>query len=310
MNYLQYVNASFKSVIDSIDLFVSFGQNIASGSCLSGLTRGLHKDDKHLVINTPNIENTQVGVGFGLMLSGVSSAFFMKQQDFLLLGIDHLVNTYNFVRIREPRASFTIVTIVVDSGYEGIQSSLNNLSDICSIARIPGYAISNKHDADHVIGTQFPSRGFRIIGVSQRLFRTELIVLENDIITDNKNGICQYLFGKDATVVCFNFSFPQGLKLCRELETKGIEASLFSVSAALPVDWSSIMSNLNNTSKLVILDDGKCVNRSCYHLVTTAIQECTLSRVIVFGRECSDEDLRPNAEEFVVDIDLVMHKLF
>ena len=37
------------------------------------------------------------GVGFGLMLRSVNSVFFMKQFDFLLLGIDHLVNTYNII---------------------------------------------------------------------------------------------------------------------------------------------------------------------------------------------------------------------
>ena len=108
---------------------VIFGQNIDAGSCLSGLTRGLGKVNNGLTINTPNCENTLVGVGFGLMLNSTSSIFFMKQQDFLLLGIDHLVNTYNIVRQHNPQASFTIFPVIVDSGYEGAQSALNNFND-------------------------------------------------------------------------------------------------------------------------------------------------------------------------------------
>ena len=63
---------------------------------------------KGIVLNTPNVENTLVGFGFGMMLNGVNSVFFMKQFDFLLLGMDQLVNTYNVIRQNEPKASFTI----------------------------------------------------------------------------------------------------------------------------------------------------------------------------------------------------------
>ena len=70
------------------------------------------------------------------MMSGVSGIFFMKQLDFLLLGIDHLVNTYNIIRnVQEkyPNGSFTIVPTIVDSGYDGPQSSFNNLNDLISV---------------------------------------------------------------------------------------------------------------------------------------------------------------------------------
>ena len=87
---------------------VLYGQNINAGSCLGGLTRGVSEINNGMTLNTPNIENTLVGVGFGLMLSSVNSVFFMKQFDFLLLGIDHLVNTYNVIRQTQPKASFTI----------------------------------------------------------------------------------------------------------------------------------------------------------------------------------------------------------
>jgi DNA (cytosine-5)-methyltransferase 3A len=48
-------------------------------------------------INSTNAENSLGGFGFGLMINGASSVFFMKQLDFLLLGIDQLVNTYNII---------------------------------------------------------------------------------------------------------------------------------------------------------------------------------------------------------------------
>ncbi len=136
MKYVQYINSLLKEHVSNNADLVLYGQNIDAGSCLSGLTRGLSSCNGGLTINTPNSENSLVGVGFGLMLNDVSSVFFMKQMDFLLLGIDQLVNTYNVIRQSKPSASFTIFPVTVDSGYEGPQSSLNNFDDFCSIAGI------------------------------------------------------------------------------------------------------------------------------------------------------------------------------
>ena len=80
------------------DELVLFGQNINAGSCLGGLTRNLKVKENSKVINSTNSENTLCGFGFGLLIGGVNSILFMKQLDFLLLGIDHLVNTFNIIR--------------------------------------------------------------------------------------------------------------------------------------------------------------------------------------------------------------------
>src|SRR5208283_4357065 len=207
MKYVEFINSIVKTKVSLEQGIVLFGQNISAGSCLSGLTRNLKAGKDGVIINTPNCENTLCGVGFGLMVNGTNSIFFMKQQDFLLLGIDQMVNTYNFIRRKEPDASFTIMAIVVDSGYEGPQSCLNSFADFCSIARVPGFAMTNKVDAEQILNSELVSPGFRLLGVSQRLFKTEIIDLP--IFFANQDcSIFQYSSGKDATVVCFNFSFP------------------------------------------------------------------------------------------------------
>ena len=309
MKYIQYVNECIRTMVKTVKPIVLFGQNMAAGSCISGLTRGLKSDPNCIVMNTPNIENTQVGVGFGLMLSGVSSVFFMKQQDFLLLGIDQLVNTYNFVRIKSPNAGFTIVTVVVDSGYEGIQSSLNNLYDFCSIARVPGFSVITKQDVAHIIGYHLVSPGFRIIGVSQRLFQTELIDHGGNFEAFQDGEIFQYQRGKDCTIVCFNFSLPQGLKLYTELKDHGIDASLFNVNAAMPVNWEVILTDVNLTKKLIVLDDSKSTNGPCYQFATYVYTKCNPNCVQIYRRDITDDMLCPNPEEFSIDVNIVLRQL-
>ncbi|MCH8136150.1 MAG: gamma-glutamyltransferase, partial [Proteobacteria bacterium] len=223
MNYVGFINSLIRAKTATSGHLVMYGQNIAAGSCLSGLTGGLESKGGRLVLNTPNSENTLLGTGFGLMMADVNAIYFMKQQDFLLLGVDQLVNTYNLIRQRSNLASFTIVQIVVDSGFEGPQSAFNNLPDFCSIARVPGYTISNAHDAAKVIDRHLVSPGFRIIGVSQRLFRTEPIESADHVSWNDDGDVLRYSDGTDVTIAAFNFAFPQALELWRGFKERNID---------------------------------------------------------------------------------------
>ena len=112
MKQVKYINGLIREIISQKEPLVLFGQNVSAGSCISGLAADLRPTGEQLILNTPNMENTLVGTGFGLMMSGIDSVLFMKQQDFLLLGIDQLVNTYNLLRQRQDLSSFTILQIV------------------------------------------------------------------------------------------------------------------------------------------------------------------------------------------------------
>ena len=67
MKYLSYINQVFADEIKNFDQFVVFGQNVSTGSCLGGLTRNFNNINSCSVLNTPNTENTLVGIGFGLI---------------------------------------------------------------------------------------------------------------------------------------------------------------------------------------------------------------------------------------------------
>ena len=78
MKYVEFVNQVIREKAATSDKVVLFGQNINAGSCISGFTRNIKVKEGGLIINTPNSESSLCGIGFGLMMSGVSSIFFMK----------------------------------------------------------------------------------------------------------------------------------------------------------------------------------------------------------------------------------------
>jgi len=308
MKYVQYVNSLLKDHIKDNSDVVLFGQNIDAGSCLSGLTRGLSSVNEGMTLNTPNSENSLVGVGFGLMLNNVSSVFFMKQMDFLLLGIDQIVNTYNIIRQSTPQASFTIFPVTVDSGYEGPQSSLNNFDDFCSIAGVEGYSFTNKIDTQKIISSQLIKPGFRILSTGQRFLQKE--TLELDCLAEGDDcHYFQYKKGDDVTIVCFNLSLSYGLELHKIMQERGVCASLFSVNTHIEVIYPHIMDDIKKTNKLIIIDDTKSRNRVSDRFLAEVYSQNSLQKNVNITRPVTEQSFYPCDDLLDIDFNKVVEDI-
>lgn len=309
--YLTALNAMIVEAAARIPNVLLYGENIATGSKISGLTKGLRTDHGGRIVNIGNCEATHCGVGFGLMMNGASAVLFVKQLDFMLLGVDHFVSTYNVMRSEREipeRGSFSIVTMVCDHGQQGPQSSFNALTDLCSLARVPGYALTNSADAAAVLGSQLGAPGFRLIALSQRLFPTELLELKADFVARDCS-VLRYRSGDDTTIVCFNFSLPEGLALADYLAQGGRSSSLFSVNPVFPIDWSPIVSDVARTGRLIVLDDTKGALSMGFELLDVTSEAVPASRRAI-GRRPKTIPFGVDSERFDVDHAELTRKVF
>ncbi len=310
MKYHEHVNGQLRKAVAAHDGLVVYGQNVSAGSRISGFTKGFAVKSTGKIINTTNTENSLVGFGFGIMLGGGKAAFFMKQLDFLFLGIDHLVNTYNIIRnSTHAKGSFTILPVIVDMGYQGPQSSSNDFGDFCSMARISGYTLTNKYDIEQIVGKHFAAPGFRIIGASQRMFKEELIDPGEPVLADKDLKFAQYKDGVDATIVSFNFAFPYAWKLGLELEKAGKKPAIFNVNYMTPIDWVPIVESAKKTGKLVVIDDSKSENLSCFSLLAEARSAIKLKKDIFIKRTLGNNWLHPVSDAMEVDYEGITRKL-
>jgi hypothetical protein len=170
LTYSQYVNLKIVERF-SARKSVIFGQNIVAGSRISGLGANLDTLKNVIALNTPNAENSLMGFGLGMMLSGVDSAFLMKQHDFALLGLDQITNTVNVVKNYPLTASFVVIMVIVDSGYEGPQASLNNLDEFVSLSRSPVHFLNTLENIDRAFENS-RNPGFHMMALSQKSMKT------------------------------------------------------------------------------------------------------------------------------------------
>lgn len=311
MKYLEYLNNLINEQVRTTENCVLFGQNINAGSCLGGLTRNITVSGKSVIFNSTNAENSLVGFGFGLMMNGASAVFLMKQLDFLLLGIDHLVNTYNIIRSikdKYPKGSFTIIATVVDSGYDGPQSSFNNFYDLCAIARINGFNLNNKADADYLFTKEFLQPGFRIIALSQRLSKEELNEMAMPVKVLSNGNIFQYREGNDLTIVSLNFSLTQALELAEYLEDKNILSTHFHINNITNSNWEMVILNVLVTKKIIIIDDSKSLQTSLDQLLAK-LCGMDIQKKIIVKRDIKDNWLYPVSDVFEIDKENILSLL-
>jgi len=307
--YLSHITKQINAVTESCGQVLLFGENIDTGSRLSGLARGLKVNQAGKILNVGNCELTHCGVGLGMMLEGSNAVLFMKQLDFLLLGVDQLVNTFNYVRAyHAPKeiGSFTVFVIVCDQGYQGPQSSFNAVSDIASLANIDVYCLNGKADASYVIHDDFVRSGLRVVCTSQRLFNEDVLDIP---VLDRapSNAIFKYKPGQDVTMICYNFSLSQGLLIVDNLNRLDISVDLFHVNYIKNMDAEMLIESCDQTGKLIVFDDSKSVVKFADMLLCDLVERDIVVSVRSFTRRgCADEDYGVGHDQLQVDFEKIV----
>ena len=285
-----------------------YGENIDTGSFISGLARGLKVNTDGRILNVGNCELTHIGVGLGMMMDGGNSAVFMKQLDFLLLGLDQMVNTFNFIRAFSPRGSFgsfTIFPIVCDQGYQGPQSSISAASDFASMANIDVFCLNGSEDAAIVVREQFVCPGFRVMCTSQRLFGAPALDIQVESHSSD-HAVFKYRSGNDVTLVCYGFSLRDGVELAERLSNAGVQSDLFHVNFVPDMDMSLLAESCARTRRVVLIDDSKSVAKFGDILVTKLRSHAFEFSVLPLGRRgCSAEGYGVAEDRFVPDYEAV-----
>ena len=310
LSYLQSLNKVISDQVNQMENTLVYGENLDRGSFISGLSKNLIAGPTRLVKNIGNCEYTHCGVGFGLMMSGHNAVLFVKQLDFMMLGIDHFVSTYGQIcatNYQKPLGSFTIVTAVYDQGFQGPQSSFRGLNEICSMSGASGFLLQENADTKKVVAEEMSKPGFRFIAISQRMANDE--VSETEMISASPdNSVLQFAQGNDATIVCFGYTLGHGKSLISEIRDLGRTASLFTVNYVRDANWGIAILETSRNKKLLIIDDTRGSTSLAFRFLADVLEfDKNVVFTIVRNREnfrtiVSDENLSINAHEIAKSI--------
>lgn len=260
LTFTQYVNNKIHDKFSNFEHSVIFGQNIISGSRISGLGNGLDQIHNCIALNTTNSENSLMGLGFGLSLSGIPSLFLMKQHDFALLGLDQLTNTFNVLRNGRLKAPFIVLMVVVDSGFEGPQSSLSSLDEFASLTRAPIYLLSSKESIDQAFKSA-SEPGLHLMALSQKNMKN---ICSTEQVTFKECGnavIYQYSTSSNkakTAVVFYGVNNYIAKEVALKLSKVEINVNLVNINKLEKIDSNSeLFTEIAKHEQIVIIDSGK-----------------------------------------------------
>jgi pyruvate/2-oxoglutarate/acetoin dehydrogenase E1 component len=310
LSYLQSLNKVISDQVNQMENTLVYGENLDRGSYISGLSKNLIAGPTRLVKNIGNCEYTHCGVGFGLMMSGHNAVLFVKQLDFMMLGIDHFVSTYGQIcatNYQKPLGSFTIVTAVYDQGFQGPQSSFRGLNEICSMSGASGFLLQENADTKKVVMEEMSKPGFRFIALSQRMANDE--VAETEIISASPdNSVLQFAQGNDATIICFGYTLVHGKSLISGIRDLGRTASLFTVNYVRDPKWEIAINAASASQKLVIIDDTRGATSLAFRFLADALEfDKNIVFTIVRNRDAlsttvSDEKFEFKSETVIAQV--------
>jgi len=260
LTFTQYVNTKIRQKFSSYEHSVIFGQNIVSGSRISGLGAGLDQISNCVALNTTNSENSLMGLGFGLALSETPSLFLMKQHDFALLGLDQLTNTHNVLRDGRLLAPFIILMVIIDSGFEGPQASLSSLDEFASLSKAPIYFLSSKENIDRAFELA-NEPGLHILALSQKNMKDICIPSQLQVINCDEAIIYRYLPNKEKpkiAVVFFGVNLSIAREISEELSEKNYCVSLANIIRLSKIEMTStLFYEISQHDRIVVIDTGK-----------------------------------------------------
>ena len=274
--------------------FVLFGQNITTGSRISGMTAKIGEIKKSKIINCQNSEQTLVGFGLGMMMGGIRSIYFAKQLDFLLLAMDQIVNTFNYILYKKKIKSFSIFTYIVDSGFEGPQSRMHNLQEISSLSFVNCTYLVFPKDIEKNL-KRINKNTFNIFCLSQK--NSKLTEFPKKLYESTDNNIFKYLKGKDGAAISYGFAAYDAYK---KIIKEKLNFDFFVITDPSYKINKFLLSKLVKKKNIYIFDDSRSKIKNADLLEKELIKINSKLKIRKFYKYDEVSNLKPNNDKYLI----------
>lgn len=205
---------------------------------------------------TPLSEDLLTGMSLGLAISGKIPIFNHIRVDFLLLGMNQLINmisSYRFSTNGKSKVPILIRAVIGRGWGQGYQHS-KSLQSIFS--HIPGLKVimpSTPKDVKGMLTSALRGNSPVICLEHRWLYWQKGYVPKNQYTIDlNKSNILKR--GKDVSLICSSWMNIEALQAAKFLEKKGISCEIIDLRSISPLDKKTILNSVKKTKRCIIAD--------------------------------------------------------
>jgi len=210
------------------------------------------------VRDTPVAEAAMVGLGVGAAAAGLRPLVSITYMDFLMLGLDPLVNYAAKARFKTAGAVTCPVVVKTTAGAKG-QGVAHSQCLEAWLVGVPGLKVvapSNAGDAYGLMKAALRADGPVLYVDHKRLFPTAGDVpLADAPIPFGQASIARR--GGDATIAAHGFMVRIALQAAERLAADGVSCEVIDLRSLAPLDVETLAASAARTGALVTLEEGQ-----------------------------------------------------
>jgi pyruvate dehydrogenase E1 component beta subunit len=245
-----------------------------------GVTKGLvHEFGRERVRDTPITESAFIGDGVGAAATGLRPVAELMFIGFMGVCLDQITNQAAKMRYMfGGKAKMPLVIrTMVGAGFRAAAQHSQMLTPL--FTHIPGLKVvcpSTPYDTKGLLVQAIRDNDPVIFCEHKNLYGFEGEVPEAlyAIPFGEANVVRE---GKDATIVTYGQTVHRSVEAAKMLAREGIECDVIDLRTLSPIDMDTVIESVENTGRLVVVDDS---NRSCgigAEILATAAEEMPLT---------------------------------
>jgi acetoin:2,6-dichlorophenolindophenol oxidoreductase subunit beta len=238
---------------------VLMGQDIAEHGGSYAETRGLFEQfGAARVRNTPVAEAVTVGLAAGAAAAGLRPLAFITYVDFLMIGLDSLVNYAAKLKFKSAGRLRAPMVVKATAGAKG-QGPTHAQSLDSWLMSVPGITVlapSTSGDAYGLLKTALRAPGPVVYIDHKRLFPLGGEVPDTETLVPIASAAIRRE-GRHVTLVAHSFMSLVTLQAAQLLAKEGIEAEMIDLRSVWPVDWATLETSVRQTGHLLTVEEGQ-----------------------------------------------------
>jgi pyruvate dehydrogenase E1 component beta subunit len=241
---------------------ILLGQDIGAFGGSYKETRGIYERfGGRRVRDMPVAEAATVGMAVGAAASGLRPVAFITYMDFLMLGLDPLVNYGAKVRYKTGGQLTAPLVVKATAGAKG-QGVAHSQAIEAWLMSVPGLKVvvpSTPRDAYGLLKSAIRDDGPVVFVDHKRLFPTAGEVPdEEELIPLGKAALRRE--GTDVTIVSHGYMATLALQAAEHLAREGVSADMLDLRSLAPLDTEAVCASVARTGAVLFVEEGQ---RTC-----------------------------------------------
>ena len=316
LSYALAINEGITQCMDADESVLLIGQGVKSPWYVGQTCKDLIKKfGEERVIDTPVSENAMTGAAVGAALNGMKSIVIHPRVDFLLYGLDPIINqAANWHYMFGGRASVpTVIWPVINR--KGEQGAQHSQALHALFAHIPGLKVVMPSDA-------YSAKGLMVAAINDP---NPVIYMDDRSLYGTEANVPKSLYeleigkakiarkGKDLTVVTLSAMVKETKKAADILAERGIYIEIIDLLSIKPYDKDIIKQSVSKTGKLLVVDCGwksfgvsaeisAFVAEKCFNHLTQSVERLALP-------DCPAPACHTLEEEYYFDNKTIIEKI-